>query len=67
MDLFVLCILRAVPYCICQQMGGLEAVATGVIDEFGDHLKKYKWHRELFMLVTVAGSFLAALPTVTQV
>lgn len=48
-------------------MGGLEAVATGVIDEFGDHLKKYKWHRELFMLVTVAGSFLAALPTVTQV
>ena len=49
------------------QMGGLESVGTGIIDEFGSKLKKYKWHREFFMLGVVLTSFCISLASVTHV
>lgn len=48
-------------------MGGLESVGTGIIDEFGGFFKKYRFHRELFMLGVVVVSFSISLASVTQV
>ncbi|XP_067931327.1 sodium-dependent dopamine transporter-like [Watersipora subatra] len=47
-------------------MGGLESVGTGIIDEFGATLKKYRFHREFFMLGIVLTSLLFSLASVTQ-
>jgi len=48
-------------------MGGLESVITGIIDEFPNFFRKFKWHREIFTGVVVFVSFLFALASVTSV
>ena len=48
-------------------MGGIESVATGLIDELGSRIKKYRFHRELFLMLILGVSFLFALPGVTKV
>lgn len=45
------------------QMGGMESVITGLIDEF----KVLHKHRELFTLFIVVGTFLMSLFCVTNV
>lgn len=47
----------------CLQMGGMESVITGLIDEF----KVLHKHRELFTLFIVVGTFLMSLFCVTNV
>ncbi|XP_069757664.1 sodium-dependent noradrenaline transporter isoform X2 [Narcine bancroftii] len=47
---------------IDSSMGGMEAVVTGITDDF----KVLKKHRKLFTLVTAGGTFLAALICVTN-
>ena len=49
------------------KMGGLESVATGVIDKLGDRIKQYRWHREIVMAIIIGGSFLVALCGATNV
>ena len=48
----------------CSTFGGLEAMITGLCDEFPKTLGK---HRELFVLVLLGGIFLCCLPTCTYV
>lgn len=48
-------------------MGGIESVATGIIDEFGSRVKKYRFHREIALAIIISLSFLFALPGVTRV
>ena len=49
---------------IYSTFGGLEAMITGLCDEFPKTLGK---HRELFVLVLLGGIFLCCLPTCTYV
>lgn len=49
--------------CLCPQMGGMESVITGLIDEF----QLLHRHRELFTLCIVLGTFLLSLFCVTNV
>ncbi|VEN62737.1 unnamed protein product [Callosobruchus maculatus] len=47
------------------QMGGLECVITGLMDEFSDFFKERKYARELFTLGIIIMSFSVALINVT--
>jgi len=49
--------------CVCLQFGGLEAIATGILDEW-PHLRK---KRELFILGLMLYCFLGGLATTTYV
>lgn len=53
-------------YCISLQMGGLECVITGLMDEFSVFFK-WKNSREVFTLVVIIMSFSVALINVTPV
>lgn len=46
------------------QFGGLEAILTGLCDEYPETLRKY---RELFVGIVVIFIFIFALPTTTYV
>lgn len=48
----------------CSTFGGLEAMITGLCDEFPKTLGK---HREMFVLALLGGIYLCALPTCTYV
>ena len=48
-------------------MGGLEAVITGVMDEYREFFKRYRWSREVFTGAVVVSAFLLAIPNVTNV
>ena len=50
-------------HALCPQMGGMESVITGLIDEF----KCLHKHRELFTLFIVVSTFLISLFCVTNV
>ena len=50
-----------------RQMGGLECVITGIVDEFGASLKRWHLSRRLVTLMIVASSFLVALISLTPV
>ena len=50
--------------CIFSTFGGLEAMITGLCDEFPKTLGK---HREAFVAALLAGIYLCALPTCTYV
>ena len=52
---------------LCLQMGGLECVITGLMDEFKWLFTKYRIRREAFTAVIVFTSFLVALSCVTPV
>ena len=47
------------------QMGGLEAVLTGLSDVLA--LKKYRFGREMLTAVVVVAAFCFALPNITNV
>lgn len=49
------------------QMGGLECVITGLMDEFHSYFKGYKHAREAFTLCAVIVSFCIATFNVTPV
>lgn len=49
------------------QMGGLECVITGLMDEFSGFFKKRKWARERFTFAVIGISFCVALINVTPV
>jgi hypothetical protein len=51
----------------CSQMGGLECVITGLMDEFHSFFKPYKYARETFTLFAVVFSFCIAIFNVTPV
>lgn len=65
------CLSRSITYnlllssnsCVVLQMGGMESVITGLIDEF----KFLHKHRELFTLFIVVATFLISLFCVTNV
>ena len=48
-------------------MGGLEAVLTGIQDEFRPFFKKYRFSREIFTGIVIIGAVVLALPNVTNV
>ena len=49
------------------QMGGLECVITGLMDEFKDFFKRWHINREIFTGMIVSVSFVVALCCVTPV
>jgi solute carrier family 6 noradrenalin transporter-like protein 2 len=49
------------------QMGGLECVITGLMDEFHGFFQRHNISRECFTGVVVFSSFLVALSCVTPV
>ena len=49
------------------QMGGLECVITGLMDEFQSLFKKFHINREMFTGMVITVSFLVALSCVTPV
>ena len=49
------------------QMGGLEAVITGIMDEFKPIFKRWRSSREAFTAAVVVSAFLLAIPNVTNV
>ena len=51
-------------FTITSTFGGLEAMITGLCDEFPKTLGK---HREMFVLALLGGIFLCCLPTCTYV
>lgn len=48
-------------------MGGLEALLTGLSDEWKSVIKRYRFGREALTGLVVFGAFLFALPNVTNV
>lgn len=50
-----------------RQMGGLECVITGLMDEFSSFFKKFKYPREIFTFVVILVSFSVATMNVTPV
>ena len=48
------------------QMGGLEAVLTGIRDEFPS-IRRFRFHREILTLVVCGSAFLFALQNITNV
>ena len=48
-------------------MGGLEAVVTGIMDEFKLFFKRWRFSREVFTGAVVVSAFLLAIPNVTNV
>lgn len=48
-------------------MGGLESVITGLMDEFKDFFKRWKYSREVFTSFVLFTSFSMALINVTRV
>ncbi len=48
-------------------MGGLEAVITGVMDEFRGVFRRWRYSREVFTGAVVLSAFLLAVPNVTNV
>ena len=54
-------------YYVTFQMGGLECVITGLMDEFKSTFEKLKITREIFTGIIVSVSFLVALCCVTPV
>ena len=48
-------------------MGGLEAVITGIMDEFKPILKRWRFSREVVTVAVVVSAFLLAIPNVTNV
>ena len=56
------CVVR-----FARQMGGLECVITGIVDEFGDNFKRWHLNRRVVTLLIVASSFLVALVSLTPV
>ena len=51
-------------FTVTSTFGGLEAMITGLCDEFPKTLGK---HREMFVLALLGGIFLCCLPTCTYV
>lgn len=51
----------------CFQMGGLEAVLTGLSDEWKSTIKRFRFGREAVTAIVVFAAFLFALPNVTNV
>ena len=49
------------------QMGGMEAVLTGIKDQFSGVINRYRYGREILTGVVCAFSFLVALQNVTYV
>ena len=49
------------------QMGGLECVITGLMDEFKDYFIRWNITREIFTGIIVVVSFIVALCCVTPV
>ena len=49
------------------QMGGLECVITGIVDEFGADFRRWHLNRRVVTLLIVASSFLVALISLTPV
>ena len=49
------------------QMGGLECVITGLMDEFRDVFRRFRISREVFTAIVVFVSFLVALSCITPV
>ena len=48
-------------------MEGLEAVMTGLQDEFRPFMSKFKFSREIFTAIVCFSAFLFAVPNITPV
>lgn len=63
-DQFVRHVKIVLVFIIILQFGGLEAMITGLCDEYPHVLRK---NREIFVAILILGIYLCALPTTTYV